>query len=87
LPQWYDCYDYACLLEYLGNGIYGSKKTSPLISAEELGAALTAVVGKKGEETSYQKKAKELGVLCKSANGRGKAAEIITKSAWKGGLI
>jgi len=80
LPQWIDTYEYVTKVEYLGIGIYGNKKVAPIVEKEEFGNALLEIVGdKKGAETRFGAKAKELGAICKSSGGRKRVAEMISE--------
>ena len=62
LPVWYDTYDFASRVEYLGIGIYGSKSCSPKVKAEEFGNALMRVVGH--ESQRFREKARKLQGVC-----------------------
>jgi 2-acylglycerol O-acyltransferase 1 len=85
LPAWYDCYDYATRVEYLGIGIYGNKKVAPDVDKEEFANAVLRVIGAhKGEETRFSVKAKELGVVCRRSGGRKKVAEMISELVLEG---
>jgi len=44
LPVWIDTYDFATRVEFLGVGVWGSRKAAPRVQAEELGLALLKVV-------------------------------------------
>ena len=44
LPVWIDTYDFATRVEYLGIGVWGSRKAAPRVEAEELGTALLKVI-------------------------------------------
>ena len=44
LPVWYDTYDFATRVEWLGIGVWGNKTAAPSIDGAELGAALVRVV-------------------------------------------
>ncbi|KAF7595863.1 hypothetical protein BBP40_004356 [Aspergillus hancockii] len=44
LPVWYDTYDFAWRAEWLGIGVWGSRKTAPVVSGPELGQALIRVL-------------------------------------------
>ncbi|PWY66035.1 UDP-Glycosyltransferase/glycogen phosphorylase [Aspergillus sclerotioniger CBS 115572] len=44
LPVWFETYNFAARVEYLGIGVWGSRKTAPVVSGEELGEALLRVV-------------------------------------------
>jgi UDP:flavonoid glycosyltransferase YjiC (YdhE family) len=66
LPQWYDLYDYAARVEYLGIGIYANKHVAPSVDAAEFGAALIEVL-KPG--SAYAQKAEALRKVCEEKCG------------------
>ena len=66
LPQWYDLYDYAGRVEYLGIGIYANKLVAPSVDTAEFGAALIEVL-KPG--SVYTQKAQALRKLCEEKCG------------------
>jgi hypothetical protein len=96
--MWYDTFDYATRVEYLGIGVYGNRDigyncvvddenyVAPnLIDGEELGAALLKTVGrKKGDSDVMRKKAAQLGEVCRSSGGRVESAKIITDLCFEG---
>jgi UDP:flavonoid glycosyltransferase YjiC (YdhE family) len=85
LPAWYDCYDYATRVEYLGIGIYGNKKVAPNVEKEEFSNAVLGVIGeKKGVDTQFSVKAKGLRVLCRRSGGRKRVAEMISELVLEG---
>lgn len=57
--------------------MYGSRKAAPRVERTELSTALLRVLGDSEEASSMRDKAKELGVVVKSAGGRTKAVEKI----------
>ena len=73
LPQWFDLYDNATRVEYLGIGACGSWRTAPALSVGELEAAVVRVT----TTASYREKAAELGRLCRAKEGRARAADFI----------
>ncbi|PPQ64809.1 hypothetical protein CVT26_002641 [Gymnopilus dilepis] len=73
LPQWFDLYDNATRVEYLGIGACGSRSTAPKLNVRELEEAVKKVT----TFESYQKKAAELGELCRKKDGRARAADFI----------
>lgn len=64
-------------MEYLGIGVYGSRKASPRVERAELSAALTRVMGSGEEAARMRAKARELGEIANKTGGRVKAAEEI----------
>ncbi|KAL2808805.1 hypothetical protein BJX63DRAFT_424316 [Aspergillus granulosus] len=76
LPVWYDTYDFAQRVEYLGVGLWGSKTSAPAINGPELGEALIRVLHSE-ESSSMQEKAKSIA----SKMGNTMAS---TKVAWIG---
>lgn len=97
VPQWYDTYDYATRVEYLGIGVYGNKvaghtckvdmenyKAPRMIDAKEFGGALLKVVGANKGDTAanvMKERARAVGELCKKSGGRVQAAQILTDLA------
>ncbi|KAJ8085589.1 hypothetical protein PM082_004407 [Marasmius tenuissimus] len=80
LPVWYDTYDFASRVEYLGVGIYGSKACSPRVEAGEFGHALARVVDSEAEQ--YRAKARELRDVCwKRGGGREIGAKKVLELA------
>ncbi|KAM7216740.1 Glycosyltransferase sdnJ [Rhypophila decipiens] len=94
LAMWYDTFDYATRVEYLGIGAYGNREkgrscvvdndnyVAPnLVDGEEFGAALLRVVGQNKEDLeaeAIKKKAAELGEVCRRSGGRVRSADIVT---------
>ncbi|KAL0570196.1 hypothetical protein V5O48_011770 [Marasmius crinis-equi] len=76
LPVWYDTYDFASRVEYLGVGVYGSKTCAPNVASEEFGTALMRVVGSGEESEIFRAKARGLRDICKR---RGSGREIGAK--------
>ncbi|KAI0187301.1 hypothetical protein EV127DRAFT_344776 [Xylaria flabelliformis] len=93
LAMWYDTFDYATRVEYLGIGVYGNREigysctvdnenyVAPnLVDGEEFGAALLKTVGKKrGDNDLMRKKAAQIGEVCRKSGGRVESARIITE--------
>jgi UDP:flavonoid glycosyltransferase YjiC (YdhE family) len=79
LPAWHDTYEFAARVEYLGIGIYGSKKSksAPEADGAELGEALIAVTDDHERSRSMNEKAKKLAEVCNKYGGRAKAADKI----------
>jgi UDP:flavonoid glycosyltransferase YjiC (YdhE family) len=69
LPVWYDTYDSARRVEYLGVGLWGSKTSAPAINGPELGKALTRVLHSE-ESSSMQEKAKSIASKLGTKEGR-----------------
>ena len=78
LMQWYDTYCYACKAESLGIGVCSNKTKAPMGNGKEFGEALLKVVGKAGEETEKQAKARQVELLCQKSGGRISAVELAT---------
>lgn len=66
-------------MEYLGIGIYGSKKSksAPEADGAELGEALIAVTDDSERSREMKMKAKKLAEVCNKYGGRAKAADKI----------
>ncbi|MCJ1306439.1 hypothetical protein MMC25_000081 [Agyrium rufum] len=77
LPVWFDTYDYANRAEYLGIGIWASKKTAPRIYCNELTNALSIILEDDERGRSIRAKAAELGVFCQKTEGREVAADKV----------
>ncbi|TRM68639.1 glycosyltransferase family 1 protein [Schizophyllum amplum] len=76
LPQWADTYYNATTAEYAGLGVYGNQTCAPDVDAKELSVALTRVTS--GQEGArFRERAREVGVKCREAGGRKRAADIV----------
>ncbi|KAI8954681.1 hypothetical protein F4801DRAFT_532616 [Xylaria longipes] len=100
LAMWYDTFDYATRIEYLGIGVYGNRAAgrncvvnnenyqAPLmVDGQEFGDALLKVVGRvKGDRNAdaMREKAAQLGEVCRKSGGRTEAARIITDLCFEG---
>ncbi|KAL2848801.1 hypothetical protein BJY01DRAFT_233777 [Aspergillus pseudoustus] len=85
LPVWYDTYDFAQRVEYLGVGVWGSKMSAPAINGPELGKAIIRVLH--GEESlSMQERAKSIAAKIGTTEGRVLAQDTMAsaKVAWIG---
>ena len=83
LPLWYDTFDYAIRVEYLGIGAYGSRDNAPHVEAGEFSKAILRVVDEGEEAKSMRRKAKELAAIAVKAGGRTRAAERIIEEISK----
>ncbi len=77
LPVWYDTYGFANRAEWLGIGLWGSRKAAPGAEAAEFADALGTVVGDGGEGKRIFERSRELGAVCKKAGGRKTAAAVV----------
>lgn len=77
LPCWLDTFDFANRVEYLGIGVYGSRKSSPRVESKELSTALMRVMGDGDEAERMKARAKELANITGKVGGRSKACEKI----------
>jgi hypothetical protein len=91
IPQWYDTYDYATRVKYLGIGVYGNTvaghgcnvdlenyKAPLMVDAKEFGDALLKVVGaNEGDADTMREKARAIGKICQKSGGRVQAAHIL----------
>ncbi|KAI0401914.1 hypothetical protein F4802DRAFT_618296 [Xylaria palmicola] len=100
LAMWYDTFDYATRIEYLGIGVYGNRAAgrncivnkenyqAPLmVDGQEFGNALLKVVGPVQGDLSagvMREKAAQLGEVCRRRDGRAEAARIITELCYEG---
>ncbi|KAL4807393.1 hypothetical protein BDV18DRAFT_151993 [Aspergillus unguis] len=69
LPVWYDCYDFATRVDYLGIGIWASKATAPAINEPELREAFLRILYN-DEGTVIKDKAREIAKKLGSSEGR-----------------
>lgn len=76
LPVWFDTYDFAARVEYLGIGVYGNRNTAPAVSGIELGCALNRVLAS-GESEVMLQKAKMIASKLGPVEGRVVACEEI----------
>ncbi|KAL4820097.1 hypothetical protein BDW67DRAFT_172886 [Aspergillus spinulosporus] len=81
LPVWFDTYDFAARVEYLGVGVWGSKTSAPAINGPELGKALLRVLHSK-ESSTIRDKAKTIAVKLGFSEGRRQMASETV--AWIG---
>ena len=79
LPVWWDTYEYAARVEWLGIGLIGNRGVAPGVQGAQFGDALTRAVQDAGMRT----KARELGQACSRCEGRVVAAEEIGRWAAK----
>ncbi|KAM3076100.1 hypothetical protein ACMFMG_006382 [Clarireedia jacksonii] len=80
LPCWFDTFDYAQKVEYLGIGVWGSRESAPELDEEECGKALIKAV----VDEDMRRKAKELGEFIRNKyRGREEAADRILELAKK----
>jgi UDP:flavonoid glycosyltransferase YjiC (YdhE family) len=77
LPCWFDTFEFANRVEWLGIGIYGSRTAAPRVDAWELSRALIRVLGDGDEAVQMNQRARELAALCGRYGGRLKACEKI----------
>ncbi|KAI1258584.1 hypothetical protein F5Y18DRAFT_444444 [Xylariaceae sp. FL1019] len=95
LAMWYDTFDYATRVEYLGIGVYGNRAAgnncvvneenyqAPLmVDGKEFGDALLRIVGRKeGDEEAgvFRQKASKLGEITQNSGGRLESARLLTE--------
>ena len=75
LAQWYDLYNMAVRVEYLGIGIYGNKRVVPGIEAVEFGAVVARLVGSGKESGEFKARAKTVAEACRNAGGKRRAVD------------
>lgn len=93
--MWLDTFEYGTRVQYVGNGVYGNDRASrvavdcddyvapPMMEAVEFGNGVLDCIGRtKGVETQIQKRAREVGAVCKRSGGRKVAAEMLTEQAF-----
>jgi hypothetical protein len=79
LPCWWDTYEFATRVEYLGVGIYGSRKSksAPKAHGVEFGEALLALNDDGNEESKLiRERAKKLAEVC---NAYGAGSRLLIK--------
>ncbi|KAE8350897.1 hypothetical protein BDV28DRAFT_150494 [Aspergillus coremiiformis] len=76
LPVWLDTYDFALRAEWLGIGVWGSRKTAPAVNGPELGQALIRVLAS-AQSAAIQDKAKSIACQLGPKEGRVIACEKI----------
>ncbi|GAB1191212.1 hypothetical protein APSETT444_000384 [Aspergillus pseudonomiae] len=76
LPVWLDTYDFAMRAEWLGIGIWASRKTAPVVNGPELGQALIRVLAGAASE-SMRHRAKTIAAELGPKDGRVIACEKI----------
>ncbi|KAL4789933.1 hypothetical protein BDV19DRAFT_394536 [Aspergillus venezuelensis] len=74
LPVWFDTYDYASRVEYLGIGVWANKKSAPAINAPELGKAFLRVLSSE-ESPTMRQEARFIASKLLSSEGRVVACE------------
>ncbi|CBF70018.1 glycosyltransferase family 1 protein [Aspergillus nidulans FGSC A4] len=74
LPVWFDTYDFAARVEYLGVGVWGSKMSAPAINGPELGKALLCVLHS-NESSTIRDQAKTIAAEIGFSEGRVVACE------------
>lgn len=79
LAQWYDLYDMAVRVEYLGIGIYGNKRVAPGIEAVEFGTAVARLVGAGKESGEFRARAKAVAEACRNAGGKRRVVDKLTE--------
>lgn len=75
LPLWWDTYEYANQVQWLGVGVWGNRKYAPNVHADELASAVFQVL----DGSSFEKKAREVAGWFKERPGRNIAAEKIVE--------
>lgn len=79
LPQWFDTYDCPARVEWLGIGLHGSRNVAPKINGSELSSALLRVI----KDKDIQRRARVIGDLCKTTEGRVLAHDQIVQYVQK----
>ncbi|KUI67062.1 Vancomycin aglycone glucosyltransferase [Cytospora mali] len=74
LASWWDTYEYAARVEYLGVGVFANKKAAPRAQNDEFREALLEVIG----NPEMSAKARELASVCqRNGEGRVRARDLI----------
>ncbi|PYI08226.1 UDP-Glycosyltransferase/glycogen phosphorylase [Aspergillus sclerotiicarbonarius CBS 121057] len=79
LPVWFDTFDFAARVEYLGIGVCGSRKTAPDVSGEDLVEALLCVLVSDGPNGIHER-AQHVSAQLPLKDGRVVAYEKILES-------
>jgi UDP:flavonoid glycosyltransferase YjiC (YdhE family) len=77
LPLWYDCYNYAQLVEYLKVGIWPAKDTAPTWEASLLSQGILRALN----EPAFIRNPRRIAEAARRYNGRKGAAEVISDMA------
>ena len=81
LPVWFDTYDNATKVDYLGIGMTGNRTSAPHVDGLEFGHALRSVVDGGPRSDAIHKKAQSLGAICQRKEGRVVACQKIIEAA------
>jgi len=85
LPCWLDTLDFANKVEWLGIGVYGSRRTAPNVEASELSRAFLKVLDDSEEASRMVSRARELADISGKVGGRSRACDKIVellKMSW-----
>lgn len=81
LGAWWDTYEYAARVEYLGIGVFANKTSAPRAQTAELQYAVSQVLSDK----AIRSKASELAAVCqKHGEGRVRARDFIVDNIHRG---
>ena len=81
MPVWFDTYDTATKIDYLGIGVIGNRSSAPHVNGLEFGRALRSVVDDEPKANLIRKNAHTLGIVCQRKEGRMVACEKIIEVA------
>lgn len=74
MASWWDTYEYAARVEYLGVGVFANKKSAPRAETKELREAILNVM----MNPEVSAKANELALVCQqNGEGRVRARDLI----------
>lgn len=79
-PLWYDLYNYALLVEYLGVGIWPGKDTAPMWDANTLSKGIQTAL----DDPNLRQNASRIAHASRKYPGRAAAAAIISNMAAQG---
>lgn len=80
IPLWFDCFDYAVRAEWLGVGIWGTRKYAPVFQPEELASAMIRATGDGEEAVGLRDKVRKFrDLVALRGQGRDVAAREIVK--------
>ena len=83
VAQWYDTYEYAARVEWLGIGIYGNPNAAPGVDGAEFGQALMRIIGAGKEAKGFRAAAKALEEICQKTGGRVLACDKILEMTYQ----
>ncbi|KAF3922903.1 hypothetical protein ABW20_dc0100476 [Dactylellina cionopaga] len=81
IPKWFDNYDMAARAEWLGVGVWASRRTAPDENAEELAAGMLAVLEDSSQAAEMKANCAKYANIAQASGGRKQAADKIGEYA------